>query len=74
MDTTVQTALKIISTLSDENWRKKYWIGRVTQEIFDYRSTGIALCIQEADTMEKELNIAIAFTSNQKKEAGVPSP
>lgn len=61
MDTTVQTALKIISNKTISDWRRHYWVQRVRDEIDGYRVVKLE---SQATLLEKQLNVAISKTVN----------
>jgi hypothetical protein len=56
MDTTIETALSIVSNPSISAWRKAYWTKKVRDEIAGYR---IAKLYFQADALEKQLNVAL---------------
>ena len=57
MDSTIQTALKIISNKSISDWRRRYWIQRVKDEIAGYRLVKLET---QASWLEKQLNAVIS--------------
>lgn len=57
MDTTIETAIKIISNPSISAWRKVYWTKLVKDEINGFR---VAKLYSQADALEKQLNVAIS--------------
>jgi hypothetical protein len=62
MDTTIQTALNIISKLPDGSWRKIYWINFVENEVYALRSVKLG---KKADLLENSLHVAIASSQIQ---------
>ena len=57
MDTTTRAALQIISNPSISDWRKRYWIQRVKDEIAGYRLVKLET---QASWLEKQLNAVIS--------------
>jgi len=53
MDTTVEVALKIIQSPQVSDWRKKYWIQKVKEEIDGYKAVNL---YNTATLLEKQLN------------------
>ena len=62
MDTTMPTALKIISDKTVSDWRKRYWIQRVTDEISGFRLVKLD---SQANLLEKQLNVAVTSSKVQ---------
>ena len=56
-DTTMQTALNIISSKTVSDWRKRYWVQRVKDEIAGYRLVKLET---QASLLEKQLNATIS--------------
>jgi len=56
MDTTIKSALKIISTPTILDWRKAYWISVVTDEISALKVGGL---FGRAKQLELDLNFAL---------------
>jgi hypothetical protein len=69
VDTTIEVALKIISNPSIADWRKKYWINMVEDEISGLRAVGLG---HQADLLEKQLTATI-LTCNVYQTGGVLS-
>jgi hypothetical protein len=56
MDVTTETALRIISKLPENNWHRRYWIGRVQEEIEGYKKVKLN---KQAQLLEIRLNVLI---------------
>lgn len=57
MDITMQTALKIISDKTISDWRRRYWVQRVKDEVAGYRLVKLDC---RATLLEKQLNSIIS--------------
>jgi hypothetical protein len=63
METTIETALKIISNPSVAEWRKKYWVKVVRDEIAGYKAISL---YNQATLLEKRLNAITSSTIQQE--------
>jgi hypothetical protein len=68
METTIESALKIISNPSVSEWRKSYWIKVVRNEIAGYKAVNL---YNQASLLEKRLNAVTSSAVQQETSSSI---